>query len=148
MVDKPRALRRRLRLPAAEIAGQGWLLRDGTVLASLEVAQGRVAKARGLLGRRSLDGAMLIKGARSVHSFNMAFELDVAFVDADMVVIRTMRLHRNRVTLPVWRARAVLEAEAGAFGRWELKVGDVVEIRGCDDDRPPGGPQPSPSSVS
>lgn len=145
MAERPRSFVRRHSFPAAQISGQGWLLRDGRVLASVEVAQGRVAKARGLLGRRSLDGAMLIRGARSVHSFKMAFELDVAFVDADMVVIRTMRLHRNRVTLPVWRARAVLEAEAGAFGRWELKVGDVVEIRACEDDGgPPGSPPPAP----
>ncbi len=141
MVDEPRARRRRL--PAAKAAGSGWLLRDAKVLASVEVAEGRIAKARGLLGRRSLDGAMLIRGARSVHSFNMAFELDVAFLDADMVVIRTMRLHRNRMTLPVWRARSVLEAEAGAFGRWELKVGDVVEIRACDDDGSPAADPPS-----
>ncbi len=140
MARRPRTSTRRARLPAAQVAGQGWLLRDGQVLASVEVARGRVAKARGLLGRQSIDGAMLIAGARSVHSFNMAFELDVAFVDADMVIIRTMRLHRNRVTLPVWRARAVLEAEAGAFGRWELKVGDVVEIRGCEDEAPPPAP--------
>lgn len=137
---------RRPRLPAARESGQGWLLRDGQVLASVEVARGRVAKARGLLGRRSLDGAMLIHGVRSVHSIRMAFELDVAFLDADMTVIRTMRLHRNRVTLPVWRARAVLEAEAGAFGRWELGVGDVVELRDCDDDAQPpfGEPTSSP----
>ena len=139
---------RRPRLPASLPSDHGWLLRDAEVLASLEVARGRVAKARGLLGRESLDGALLIRGARSVHSFNMAFELDVAFLDADMVVIRTMRLHRNRVTLPVWRARAVLEAEAGAFGRWELKVGDVIEIRGCDDvgDGSPGDRSPGDGS--
>lgn len=147
VAEESRLRRRRPRLPAAHVARQGWLLRDAKVLASVEVAQGRVAKARGLLGRRSLDGAMLIPGARSVHSIKMAFELDVAFLDGDMVVIRTMRLHRNRVTLPVWRARAVLEAEAGAFGRWELKVGDVVEIRACGDD-PPGDADPSSPIVS
>lgn len=147
MARTPRVRSRRPRMPEAQVAGQGWLLRDAKVLASVEVARGRVAKARGLLGRRSLDGAMLIQGARSVHSFNMAFELDVAFLDADMVVIRTMRLHRNRITLPVWRARSVLEAEAGAFGRWELKVGDVVEIRACEDGETIGdGPSSSPTS--
>lgn len=146
MADEPGLRSRRPRLPVAQTAGQGWLLRDAKVLASVEVAQGRVAKARGLLGRRSLDGAMLIRGARSVHSFKMAFELDVAFLDADMVVIRTMRLHRNRITLPVWRARSVLEAEAGAFGRWELKVGDVIEIRACDDGSPGGTATSSPAA--
>lgn len=121
-------------VPAAGEPESGWLVRDGEVLASLEIARGRVAKARGLLGRQTLDGALLIEGARSVHSFSMAFELDVAFLDGDNQVIRTLRLHRNRLTFPVWRARAVLEAPAGAFGHWELKVGDVVEIRGCDHD--------------
>ncbi|MDH3294108.1 MAG: DUF192 domain-containing protein [Acidimicrobiia bacterium] len=106
-------------------------MRDGRVLASVEMAEGRVAKARGLLGRRELDGVMLIRGVRSVHTFFMAFDLDVAFLDSNMVVIRTMRLHRNRVTLPVWRARAVVEAPAGAFGQWDLNVGDEIEIRSC-----------------
>ena len=110
---------------------EGWLVRDGKVLASVEVTEGRVAKARGLLGRDELDGVMLITGARSVHTFSMTFDIDVAFLDKNNVVIRTMRLHRNRVTLPVWRARSVLEAEAGAFGRWELHVGDEIEIRSC-----------------
>lgn len=107
----------------------GWLVRDDQVLASAEIAVGRLAKARGLLGRDSLDGALIIAGRRSVHSFSMGFALDVAFLDENMVVIRTLRLRRNRVTMPVWQARWVLEAEAGAFGHWELKVDDVLEIR-------------------
>ncbi len=111
----------------------GWLVRDGQVLASVEVAMGRVAKARGLLGRDHLEGALVIPGRRSVHTFSMGFELDVAFLDGDGVVIRTLRLRRHRVTLPVWQARWVVEAEAGAFGEWELKVGDELEIQVTSD---------------
>lgn len=110
-------------------ARDGWLVRDGRVLASVEIPIGRRAKARGLIGRSSFEGAMLLRPARSVHSFGMRFDLDVAFIDAEDIVIRTLQLHRHRVTLPVWRARGVLEAEAGAFGRWELKIGDQIEIR-------------------
>jgi len=29
----------------------------------------------------------------------------------------------------VWKATTVVEAEAGAFERWGLKVGDQVELR-------------------
>ncbi len=123
---------RRIRLPPVLPAEQGWLVRDGKVLASLEVARGRVAKTRGLLGRESMEGAMLIVGARSVHSFAMGFDLDVAFLDADNQIIRTLRLHRNRMTVPVWRARSVLEAQAGAFDHWDLNVGQIVELRGCN----------------
>ncbi len=138
----------------AEEPRTGWLVRDDQVLASVEVAIGRVAKARGLLGRDHLDGALAIPGRRSVHSFSMGFELDVAFLDADGVVVRTLRLRRRRVTLPVWQARCVVEAEAGAFGEWELKVGDVLEIRlaggdqsddhGRRDDRGSGGDRNGP----
>lgn len=112
-----------------DVVEDGWLVRDGAVLASLEIPVGRKARARGLLGRDGVEGAMLLRPARSVHSFGMRFELDVAFVDANDTVIRTLRLHRHRVTFPVWRAVYALEAEAGAFGHWELKIGDQLEIR-------------------
>ena len=39
------------------------------------------------------------------------------------------------MTLPVWQARSILEAEAGAFGLWNLVVGDELEIRDGTDDR-------------
>lgn len=113
---------------------RAWLVRGGRVLASLEIPTCRRDKAKGLLGRSAIDGAMLIRGTRSVHTVAMGFDLDVAFLDRNMTVIRTLRLHRNRVTLPVWRARAVLEAEAGSFSRWELNVGDEVEIRWAEPD--------------
>lgn len=107
----------------------GWLVRDGTVLASVEIPLTRRGKAIGLLGRDGIDGAMLLRPARSVHTFGLRFDLDVAFLDRDGVVVRMMRLHRNRLTPPVWRARSVIEAEAGAFGAWHLKIGDRIEVR-------------------
>ena len=39
-----------------------------------------------LLGRDGIDGALLITPARSVHTVRMRFAIDVAHVDADMVV--------------------------------------------------------------
>ena len=107
-----------------------WLLRDGEVLASLEVADGRRARARGLLGRDGLDGALLLRPARSVHTVGMRFPIDVAFCDEQLRVIRAVTMPRHRVSLPVWRARAVIEAEAGAFARWGLRPGDQLEVKG------------------
>ena len=106
-----------------------WLVRDDKVLGSLEIAETRRARGRGLLGRDGLDGALLIPHTRSVHSVGMRFDIDVAFLDGDYVVIRTLTLRRQRVTKIVMRARHVLEAEAGSFHDWELGVGDHLEIR-------------------
>jgi uncharacterized membrane protein (UPF0127 family) len=107
-----------------------WLLRDGEVLASLEVADGRRARARGLLGREGVDGAILLRPARSVHTVGMRFPIDVAFCDAELRVIRVVTMRRFRVSRPVWRSRAIVEAEAGAFARWRLQPGDQLEVKG------------------
>jgi hypothetical protein len=45
-------------------------------------------------------------------------------------------MHRFRVGIPVWRAQSVIEAEAGAFSRWGLRVGDQIEIRTEDEAHP------------
>ncbi len=112
-----------------------WLLRGDMVLASVEIADSFRARARGLLGRDSLEGALLIHPARSVHTFRMQFDIDVAFCDADMVVLGTVRLRRNRISRPRLRARSVLEAKAGAFEQWGLQSGDqlVVETGAGDE---------------
>lgn len=107
----------------------GWLVREGEVLASLEVASTARRRARGLLGLDGIDGALLIPKSRSVHSFGMRFDLDVAFLDADHRVLKVVALRRGRVTLPVWSARSVLEAEAGSFREWGLRCGDELEVR-------------------
>lgn len=106
-----------------------WLLRSGEVLASLEVADTRAARRRGLLGRDGIEGALLIRPARSVHSIGMRFPLDVAWCDRDLVVLRVASLRQNRMTRPVARAAAVIEAEAGSFARWNLVVGDRLELQ-------------------
>ena len=106
-----------------------WLLRDGDVLASLEVADSGRARRRGLLGRDELDGALLLRPCRSVHTVGMRFPIDVAWCDRDLVVLRTARLGRHRVSRPVLRSSAVVEATAGSFARWGLAVGDRLEVR-------------------
>ena len=100
------------------------------MLASLEVAESRRDRRRGLLGRDGIDGAILLRPARSVHTLGMRFPIDVAFCDSDLRVIRVVRLPRYRVSRVVWRARAVIEAEAGAFERWKLRPGDELEVKG------------------
>lgn len=107
-----------------------WLLRDGEVLAALEVVETLAARSRGLLGRDGIDGAILIKPARSVHTIGMRFPIDVAFCTRDMTVVGTVTMGRFRVGRPRLKARCVLEAEAGAFERWSLRPGDQLEIKG------------------
>jgi uncharacterized membrane protein (UPF0127 family) len=108
-----------------------WLLREGEVLASAEIASSLRDRTRGLLGRDELTGAIILRPARSVHTIGMRFPIDVAYCDEQLRVLRTTRMRPWRLALPVWSARCVIEAEAGAFERWNLQAGDELELNGA-----------------
>lgn len=59
----------------------------------------------------------------------MRFPIDVAFLDRDRRVVKTMTMKPNRVCPPLREADTVVEARHGAFERWGLRVGDIIEIR-------------------
>lgn len=106
-----------------------WLVRGDEVLAPLEVATSVAARSRGLLGRDGIEGALLLRPAMSVHTLGMRFDLDVAYCDADLVVLATTAMRRHRLGRPRLRARSIIEAESGAFERWRLHPGDRLEVR-------------------
>lgn len=109
-----------------------WLVNDARVMASAELAESRVDRRRGLLGRDHFDGALVLRPCRWVHTVGLRFAIDVAYLDRDGVVIKTARMQRHRLGVPVPAARTVIEAQAGAFARWGLRVGDEVAIRNDD----------------
>ena len=115
-------------IPGADAEGW-WLLRDGDVLCAADVASSLAERSKGLLGRKSYDGALVLHHTRAVHSLGMRFALDVAFLDRKLVVVDVTHLRPWRMTLPRLHGRSVLEAQAGAFDRWGLRKGDSLELR-------------------
>ena len=105
-----------------------WLIRTDDVLAAAEVARTGRERRRGLLGRDGIEGALVLRPCRHVHTIGMRFPIDVAFCDEDGAVLRVCSLRPWRLAPLVFRARFVIEAEAGAFDRWSLHQGDVIEI--------------------
>lgn len=106
-----------------------WLVRDGRVVASLEIADSPSARRVGLLRRDGIEGALLLQPARSVHTVKMRFAIDVAHLDRELTVMSITRMSPWR--LGRWRpkAHAVLECEAGSLRAWGVNVGDQLEIR-------------------
>ena len=105
-------------------------MRGEDVLCSVEVASAHAARVRGLLGRDGLEGGLLLPRCRSVHTMGMRFPIDVAFLDRDGRVVAVVAPMRPwRVGRARLKARQILEAEAGAFERWRIAVGDVLEVR-------------------
>jgi hypothetical protein len=105
-----------------------WLVDNGRVLASAEILASRRARGRGLLGRPGVGGAVVLRPCRWIHTVGMRFPLDVAYLDRSGTVLKVAHVARHRICAPVLNARTVIEAEAGAFDRWGLAVGDTIEI--------------------
>lgn len=104
------------------------MMRDGEVLASVELADGRSARRKGLLGRDDFDGVLRLK-ARSVHTIGMRFGIDAAFCDPDGTVRRVLTMKPWRVSRPEVRSTIVFEARAQTFREWNLRPGDHLEVR-------------------
>ena len=116
-------------MPTHETSTTAWLVTAGRVLASAEIASDRQSRRRGLLGRTGIEGAFVIERCRWIHTFGMRFVIDVAYLDSEGVVVKTVRMSRHRIGAPVMRSAVVIEANAGSFARWGIRVGDRVEIR-------------------
>lgn len=87
------------------------------------------ARARGLLGRDSIEGVLVLRPCRQVHTVGMRFPIDVAFCARDGRVLRVVTLRPWRMSRVVLRSRFAVEAAAGAFERWGVGRGDVLEVR-------------------
>lgn len=105
-----------------------WLLRQGEVLASLEVAVSLAERARQMAGRRSGCTALLVR-APGAHSLGAPDGIDVAYLDGELVVVATLSLRPHRLAMPRLGSRQLLEAPSGAFERWRLAPGDHLEVK-------------------
>jgi uncharacterized protein len=99
------------------------------VRVTTELATTRRARRRGLLGRDGIDGALVLRPCRQVHTFGMRFAIDVAFCARDGRVLRVTSMRPGRVSRIVWRARFVVEAAAGSFERWGVRRGSTIVVR-------------------
>jgi uncharacterized membrane protein (UPF0127 family) len=100
----------------------------GTIIAeNAEAATSMFSRMRGLLGRKTLPagGGLILEPAQSIHTFLMAFPIDVAFVAADGVVLQTIEaMGPSRISPFVRRARSIIELPAGALQQSQTQAGD------------------------
>lgn len=104
---------------------------EQTLIAQLEIAETFGARAKGLLGRKSLaeDRALWITRSNSVHTFFMKFAIDLVFLDRHLKVRKTYsRVRPGRLILPVWSAASVIELAGGFLERNPLSIGEQLNV--------------------
>jgi hypothetical protein len=107
-----------------------WLVRDGDVLAALDVVSLNLA-ARAVVGVKDLESALLLRHPPLVlQTLTAGLAVDVAFCDRDMQVRHTVCLGRHGMTVRRPGTASAVVARAGAFERWGLMTGDLLEVKG------------------
>jgi uncharacterized protein len=106
--------------------------RGGTVVAeSAEMADGFATRFMGLMGRRAWTNSdgMVIEPCSSIHCFFMRMPIDVAFVDRDWHILRTVEaLKPWRIGPVVRKTKRVIELPAGALKRSGSGPGDQLVL--------------------
>ena len=85
----------------------------------------------GLLGRKGLGagGGLWIKPSSGVHTFFMAFSIDVIGLDANLKVIKLWHcLPPFRVTSVSIKLKSVIELPCGTIKAATVQIGDQLEI--------------------
>ena len=96
---------------------------------NIRIASSFALRARGLIGRPRCwlgdDGVLLLTPCSSVHTFFMHHSIDVAFIDAEGVVISSFRNVAENRFLFVHKAAATLERFSKFDADW-LEAGEQL----------------------
>lgn len=97
----------------------------------IRVARQFLRRSVGLLNHSSLEAhsGLLLLGVRNVHTFGMAFDIDVVFLDGSNTVLAIERcVPAGKMVRGPGRARHTLEMAAHAAETFSLKVGDRLPL--------------------
>lgn len=85
-------------------------------------------RLRGLLGSTLLAEreAIVIAPCNSIHTFGMAYDIDVAFLDKDGQVIKCVENIRPRRVAAAFSGCTVLETVAGGLRQADVRTGDRI----------------------
>jgi uncharacterized membrane protein (UPF0127 family) len=110
---------------------------DGPVMVDIEVAATAEERARGLMNRKSLDqdsGMMFLFFEPTTGGFwmkNTLIPLSIAFFDEEGKILKILdmkpcRTESCKLYYPGVEYSGALEVNQGAFDRWGVEVGDVI----------------------
>jgi len=112
------------------------VVRTGRALATtIEPAFDSKSRNRGLLGRDHLSdrAALVLAPCSVIHTFGMAFPIDVVFADRQGRVVKLSPGVVPRRIRGAWKAFAVIELVRGTIERVGLERGDRLVVEASTD---------------
>lgn len=99
---------------------------------SVRIATSAMGRTKGLMFDAELPKGhgLVLSPCSSIHMFFMRFAIDVAFVDLDGVVVRSVDAIKPwRATSIVWGAKTAIELPAGTLAAHKVVKGSRLELK-------------------
>ncbi len=105
--------------------------KNTTLTENCTVANTFFTRLKGLLGKNALNSGegLLLVGEKSIHTFFMAFPIDVIYIDMAKTVIRLDRnFIPNRIGKHVSQSAYILEVPVGTIDHTHTATGDKLHF--------------------
>ena len=101
------------------------------LLKDLKVATDFLLRLKGFIGCKQLasESGIWFPNCNWIHTFFMSIAIDVIYLDKNMKVYKLRKnLKPWKWTLPVFRARSVIEMRSGFIENHRVEIGDILDV--------------------
>ena len=102
------------------------------VLCRAYLANGFFTRLRGLTGRTLDDhiGGLLLVPCNQVHTFNMAYPIDIVYLAKDGTVVQIdAQIPPSKILKTVKKSHSILELRSGAAEQLGIRPGDRLSLQ-------------------
>jgi uncharacterized protein len=103
--------------------------KNSCIASQVDFADSFLARLRGLLGKKSLDGgqALVISPCVSIHTIGMRFPIDAVFFDKGRRAVGVIRdLRPGKLSRIFPKAKGVIEIAGGTLSELDVEPGDEL----------------------
>ena len=101
---------------------------DKLIISDIHIADSFMERLRGyMFHEKPHYNGIVLSPCNSIHTFFMKFDIDVLFLDENMLVVKKIAsLEKNKTIKPIKNVVYTIEAPQGGFEM--IQVGDSIKI--------------------
>lgn len=105
------------------------------VIATLKFANSYFSRLKGLMFKKKLNYALVLKPSNSkyrffssIHTLFIRFTMDVVFLNKDQVVFEIIQISPWKFYIPKGPANYIIEMEKGVIEKYKIAIGDKLNF--------------------
>ena len=106
-----------------------WLLFDEKVLSSIATTRHQHPLDKTTYDESMIERTELVMSVKFVHTFGRVEPMDAIFLDEDFKILKIKTLGSSQIKFSPLKSKALIKTNRGNACRWNIDVGDSLEVR-------------------